>query len=106
MRILGGILALLVGVAGWYYLFYSKAAGRLDGVEAPAINQRRQRLRRTNGGVMVAMAALLYAGSRVEPDQSPQGFVFIWLGVLLLFFVFVVLGVADIRLTARLRRKP
>ena len=51
-------------------------------------------------------AEVLYAGSRVEPDQSPQGFVFIWLGVLLLFFVFVVLGVADIRLTARLRRKP
>jgi hypothetical protein len=103
---LGGILALLVGVAGWYYLFYSKAAARLEGVEGSAINQRRQRLRRTNGAVMVLMAALLYAGSRVEPDQEPQAFVSVWLGVLVLFFVFVVLGVADIRLTARLRRKP
>jgi hypothetical protein len=103
MRIFGNILALLVAVAGWYYLFYSKAAVRLSGIEDPALNQRRQRLRRTNGVVMLIMAVLLYAGT--DERFTPQVFILIWLGVFLLFFVFVALAVADLRLTARLRRR-
>jgi UDP-N-acetylmuramyl pentapeptide phosphotransferase/UDP-N-acetylglucosamine-1-phosphate transferase len=102
MQIFGGIIALIVGVAGWYYLFYSTAATRLGGIEDPAMNQRRQRLRRTNGAVMLLLGALIYAGSHVE---APHAFVLIWLSVLVLFFVFVALGMADIRLTAKLRRK-
>src|SRR4051812_19520278 len=105
MQIFGGIIALIVGVAGWYYLFYSQAASRLVVVEDAAANQRRQRLRRTNGLVMLMLAVLIYAGSHVEAAESPQAFVMIWVGVLLLFFVFVALGYADIRLTRRLRRK-
>jgi peptidoglycan/LPS O-acetylase OafA/YrhL len=102
MQIFGGIIALIVGVAGWYYLFYSQAASRLGVVEDAAANQRRQRLRRVNGVVMLCLAVLIYAGSHVD---SPQAFVMIWVAVLMLFFVFVALGYADIRLTRRLRRK-
>lgn len=103
MRIFGNILALLVGVAGWYYLFYSKAAVRLSGIEDPRLNQRRQRLRRTNGVVMLVLAVLLYAGT--DERNTPRSFALVWLSVFLLFFAFVALAVADIRLTARLRRR-
>ncbi|HSV13853.1 MAG TPA: hypothetical protein VLI90_06310 [Tepidisphaeraceae bacterium] len=102
MEIFGGIIALIVGVAGWYYLFYSQAATRLGAIEDAAANQRRHRLRRTNGLVMLALAVLIYAGAHIE---SPRAFVMVWIAVLLLFFVFVALGFADIRLTAKLRRK-
>jgi hypothetical protein len=99
---LGGILALLIGIAGWYYTFYSQAAVRLGQIESPTANYRRQFLRRCNGVVMLLLAALLYAGFFTD---NPQGFVLAWLGVCLLLPVVVVLGLADLWLTAKLRRK-
>ena len=106
MRSVAAILALLIGVAGWYYLFYSKAAVRLEAIEGIAINQRRQRLRRINGLVMLLLAGSFYAGIfTVNPDQTPQAFVAVWLSVLLLLLVIVVLAVADLRLTTKLRGK-
>ncbi len=106
MKSLAGILALLIGVAGWYYLFYSKAALRLSGLENPGINLRRRWLRRVNGFMMLLLAVLFYAGFYgVEDQQSPQAFVLVWIGVMALLFVIVFLAVADLRLTAKLRQK-
>jgi len=102
MSTIGGILALLIGVAGWYYLFYSQAADRLVAIEAPVANQRRRRLRRMNGAAMLMLAVLLYAGIYTE---APQAFMLIWLGVCLLLAIILVLGIADIWLTVRLRRR-
>lgn len=90
-------------MAGWYYLFYSQAAVLLGAIEAPALNLRRRRLRRANGVVMLVLAVLLYAGT--DERNTPQSFVLVWLGVLVLFFAFVALAVMDLRLTARLRRR-
>jgi hypothetical protein len=106
MRSVAAILALLIGVAGWYYLFYSKAAVRLAAIEGTGINQRRQRLRRINGLVMLLLAGSFYAGIfTVNPDRTPQAFVAVWLSVLLFLLVIVVLAVADLRLTTKLRGK-
>src|SRR5580765_1886549 len=79
MRVFGNILALLVGIAGWYYLFYSKAAARLGAIEDPRLNLRRQRLRRTNGVVMLILAVLLYAGT--DERNTPRSFALVWLSV-------------------------
>jgi drug/metabolite transporter (DMT)-like permease len=106
VRYTAAILDLLIGLAGMYYLFVSKAALRLDGIEDPIINQRRQRLRRINGLVMLLLAASFYAGVfAVNVDHTPQAFAAVWLGVLILLLVIVVLAVADLRLTTKLRGK-
>lgn len=106
MRYMAAILDLLIGLAGWYYLFYSKAAVRLVGIENPVINQRRQRLRRINGLVMLLLAGSFYAGVfAVKIEQTPEAFAVIWLGVLVLLVVIIALAVADLRLTGKLRGK-
>ena len=106
MRSIAAILDLLIGVSGWYYLFYSKAAIRLVGIENPVVNQRRQRLRRINGLVMLLLAGSFYAGVfTVKIEQTPQVFALVWLSVLILLLVIVVLAVADLRLTSKLRGK-
>ena len=46
MNFLPAIFALLVAAAGWYYLFYSKAAIGLRGIEDDRQNRLRVRLRR------------------------------------------------------------
>jgi hypothetical protein len=102
MRLLGGILALLIGIAGWYYLFYSQAAIRLGAIEPPTVNQRRRRLRQTNGAAMLVLAVLLYAGFFTASEQE---FLLVWLGVCLLLAIIVALGIADLWFTAKLRRK-
>jgi amino acid transporter len=99
------ILAFVVGVAGWYYLFYSKAATRLDGIESPTINNRRSRLRRINGVAMLLLAVGFYAGFKFDPDLHPALFLGIWIVVMLLLLLVVTLAIVDLRLTARLRRK-
>jgi hypothetical protein len=103
MPTIGGIFALLIGVAGWYYLFYSHAADKLAAIEAPVANQRRRRLRRLNGAAMLLLAVLLYAGLYTE--ENPRAFMLVWLGVCVLLAIIVVLGIADVWLTAKLRRR-
>jgi hypothetical protein len=106
MHYLPGILALLIGAAGWHYLFYSPAARRLGAIEHPAVNLKRSRLRRANGVALLMLAGLFYAGFyAVDDRQTPQTFVLVWLGVFVLLFIVVVLAVIDLRLTAKLRRK-
>jgi hypothetical protein len=102
---LPAILALLIGIAGWYYLFYSRAAERLAQIEAQRANARRVRLRRVNGAAMICLAVLLYVGARgVDPDLRPRTFLAIWLAAFAVLLVIVVLGLADVRLTFTLRK--
>lgn len=105
MPLIAAILALLVGIAGWFYLFYSKAAHRLAAVEASPVNRLRQRLRRLNGAVMVVIAALFYTGFAINPDLQKRTYLAVWSGVMLLLLVVLALAVIDLRLTASIRRR-
>ncbi len=105
MPIAAEILALMVGVAGWYYLFYSQAAGKLDAIEGSATNTRRSRLRRINGGAMVLLGGGFYSGFAIDPQVHRKIFAVIWLSVFVLLLIVVILAVIDLRLTAKLRRK-
>ena len=99
----GFFIPLLVGVAGWYYLFYSRAAHRLATIEVNAANARRIRLRRMNGAVMLVLAALIYIGARgIDPEQRPRAFLAVWIGVFFLLLAVVVLALVDLRLTMKL----
>ena len=100
MRPLTAILAVLTGVAGWFYLFYSKAAAGLGGIEQRQSNRRRVRLRRLNGFVLIVLAVLLYAGTyAVDEHKHPGVFVAVWLGATALLGGVVLLVLADVRLT-------
>jgi peptidoglycan/LPS O-acetylase OafA/YrhL len=98
------IFALVVGAAGWFYIFYSRAAVKLRGVEAAAANRLRIRLRQIGGGAMMLLGAAFYAGyvaidyGRVE---SASALFFVVLGLLA---VIIILGLVDLRLTNKLRR--
>lgn len=101
-----GFLALLSGIAGWHYLFYSRAAQRLSVLEAQPANARRVRLRQANGVAMILLAALLFIGTRgVNPQQSPRTFIAVWLGAMGLLLAIVCLGLMDVLLTVRMRNR-
>jgi drug/metabolite transporter (DMT)-like permease len=105
MAPLTAVFSLLVGAAGWYYMFYSRAALRLQHVEGERRNRLRQRCRQANGLVMFLLAVALYAGfNSVDPQTSPQTFVNLWLGVFILLFLIILLAMVDLRLTWHLRR--
>ena len=102
---LPGILALLIGIAGWFYLFYSRAASRLGSIESQPINRRRIALRRVNGGIMCLLAIAIAVGAYgVNPDESRAAFLWTWALVMALLLTMVVLGLLDLRLTIKLRR--
>lgn len=106
MRYLPAILALLIAAAGWFYMFYSRAAQHLADFEHERLNRRRIRLRRLGGAVMLLMAIAFYAGFETfDPKHSPQAFVLTWAAVALLMVVILVLGLIDMRLTLQLRRR-
>jgi UDP-N-acetylmuramyl pentapeptide phosphotransferase/UDP-N-acetylglucosamine-1-phosphate transferase len=106
MSVSSAILALLTGVAGWFYLFYSKAAADLSELEDQAINARRIRLRRVGGGVMVLLAAGLYVGfAATDEPVNPRLFVLVWSAVMILLGLLVLLALIDVRLTVRLRNQ-
>jgi len=106
MHLLPLILALLTAAAGWYYMFYSKAAHRLAGIEDPQLNRQRIRLRRIGGGTMFVLAVAFFAGfEAIDPERSPTLFVLTWLGVAVLMFIIVALALADLRLTMRMRQR-
>jgi peptidoglycan/LPS O-acetylase OafA/YrhL len=99
--------SLLTAAAGWYYMFYSRAAAGLHGVEEERLNQRRRRLRQAGGFVMCLLAVGLFAGfNTVDPFVQPQAFVMIWIGVFVLLMLVVLLALMDLRLTWRLRHRP
>jgi hypothetical protein len=105
MQSLSTILALLIGIAGWYYLFYSRAAHKLEGVESKRLNRMRVGLRRVGGLVLLLLAPMFFAGFHtVDADVSPNAFVVIWLAVMLLLGVNVLLAMVDVVLTWKISR--
>jgi len=101
------ILALMVAGSGWYYMFYSRAAHRLERIEDRRINLSRIRCRRANGGLLSLMGILIFLGSqpRFEPLSHPRTFISIWTAVMFLLLVVVILAMIDLRLTLKLRRQ-
>lgn len=107
MFALSTTFSLLTGVAGWYYLFYSRAASRLAGVEGHAISLRRQRLRQVGGFFMLLLAVGIFAGfNTFDPRTQASAFVLCWFAVFLLLLLIVILAMLDLRLTWRLRNRP
>ena len=105
MRHLPGILALLIAIAGWFYMFYSRAAANLGGVEDAALNERRIRMRRIGGFVMLLLAvAFFMLFYTFDSDDQAVQFVVTLLAVLVLLCMILVLGLIDLRLTMKLRR--
>jgi hypothetical protein len=105
MRTLGPIFALLIAAVGWYYLFYSRAADRLEGIEENRANRLRGTLRRVNAIIMLLIAVgIAVATYRFDMERMPQQFALTWLAVMALLFVSVVLALVDVRLTYKLRR--
>ena len=106
MQPLAAILALLTGVAGWFYLFYSRAGHHLAGVEDERLNRRRIVLRRVGGGIMLLLGAGLYLGfNAVDAETGPRAFVVVWAAVMTLVAALAVLALIDMRLTFRLRSR-
>lgn len=104
--ILTTLFPLLVGVAGWFYMFYSRSAERLGGVEQACRNTLRVRLRRVGGFVMLLLAFGMYAGCRgVDATESPNTLIAVWIGVAFLLVAVVVLAWVDARMTFSLRRE-
>jgi drug/metabolite transporter (DMT)-like permease len=104
MRPMLAIFALLVAAVGWYYLFYSQAAQRLERVEDQRNNRIRGVLRRVNAIIMLLMAVGIALGTLQFERLTPEQFVLTWAGVMVLLFVVVVLALIDVRLTWKLRR--
>ena len=103
---LPGIFALIVAAAGWYYLFYSQAAMRLQGVEQTAQNRTRVRLRRIGGLVILLLAAAFYAMFvMLRRDRFAAAGVLL-LTVMVLMGAVMVLGLIDLRFTHRMRGAP
>jgi hypothetical protein len=108
VHVLSAIFALFVGAAGWHYMFYSKAAGRLEGIENASLNLARSRLRRVGGFFMLLLAGFFFAGFWAFDFERLEGrgdaFTLVWACVGVLMLVIVVLALIDLRLTYRLRR--
>jgi hypothetical protein len=113
MQLLAGILSLLIAAAGWYYMFYSRAAQNLSAIEAREANRKRVTLRRINGFTMVVLAIVLYIGvaalARTDASGNSLPNVKLFLGMmvvlLVLIVILLVLGLMDLRLTHDLRKR-
>jgi hypothetical protein len=105
MDVFSTIFSLLVAAAGWYYMFYSRAVANLSSIEDQSINRRRLGLRRAGGFIMFLLAIALFAGFHsVDSATSAQAFVLVWLSVFVLLLTVLLLAMADLRLTWKLRR--
>jgi hypothetical protein len=105
MRPLPAIFALLVGAIGWYYLFYSRAAGRLGAIEDQPTNRVRGLLRRINAILMLLMAVgIALAMYKFNRPGTESLFVLTWTAIMLVLLFVVALALIDVRLTWRLRR--
>lgn len=107
MHVLAASFAVLVGAAGWFYLFYSRAGSQLGAVEGLPRNRLRTRLRRVGGLSMLALAAVFYTAFRLTPTEpgiaAPRGAGVAWLIVIVLLAVVLALGLVDVLLTKHLR---
>jgi Na+/H+ antiporter NhaD/arsenite permease-like protein len=103
---LPAIFALVLGAAGWYYMFYSSAAQKLVEVEGPVRNRRRVRLRRLNGLLMLLLGLSLAVGVYgFDLERPGVGFALVWLAVVVLLGGIVVLAILDIRLTRQVKNR-
>jgi len=109
MRYLAAFFSLLVAVAGWHYLFYSRAAHRLGGIEDERLNRVRIGLRRCGGAVMLTLAgsflALFWAYDLDHFEGATPRFLVLLLSIFGLLALIVVLALIDLRLTVILRRR-
>ena len=107
VHVLPAIAALLIAAAGWFYMFYSQAAHRLEGIEEQDTNARRKRLRRAGGLIMFLLGATVYVFFDRLEQTYPSAAVLLFLlaMMLVLMLSMLVLGLIDLRLTAKLRRK-
>jgi Na+/H+ antiporter NhaD/arsenite permease-like protein len=100
------MFAVLTAAAGWYYMFYSRAAQNLEPLEARQLNRARVRLRRIGGGFMMLLGVLFFAGFQ---NLRPMAYIAVWIGVLIALAAIVILALIDMRLTWKLqkhRRRP
>jgi len=105
-RAVPGVVALFIGLAGWYYLFYSRAAANLSGVEEKRLNALRINLRRVAALVMLVLAVLIAVGwYGYDPENPTAGFLVLWLCVIGLVLAIVILALIDLRLTVKLRER-
>ncbi len=101
-----GIFSLICGVAGWFYLFYSRAAAKLVVVEPSFRNRVRVGLRRVCGAALFLLGIGCFAGyNSVDDRRHPGVYLAVWVGVMFLLLVIMVLVAADIWFTLNLRRK-
>ncbi len=106
MPILPALFSLMIAIAGWYYLFNTRAAEQLAHVEDTALNSRRVRLRRIGGLLLLLLAMLFYIATAVVSwDQPTIWFLVSWLGVMILVGLVTLLALFDLRLTNQLRRR-
>lgn len=106
MQVFSALFSLFIAAADWYYMFYSRAATNLHGIEDQALNHRRQRLRQIGGFFMLLLAVALFAGFHtVDAATSAQAFLLVWMSVFLLLLLIVLLAMADLRLTWKLRNR-
>ena len=100
------ILALACGVAGWFYLFYSRAAANLSAVESSSRNRLRKWLRKVCGASLVILGAAFFAGfNSVDEHRTPTAFLAVWCGTFLLLLLILVLVAVDILFTLKMRRE-
>ncbi len=98
-------IALVVGAAGWWYLFYSSGAARLGGFESDQANRSRVRLRRANAMVMLLLAVGVAVGIYGVGAERPVTYLAVWGAVMALLIVFMILALLDLRLTWRLKEQ-
>ena len=101
---IAGIFSLLVAAAGWFYLFYSRAASKLVSVEGARTNSLRIRLRRVGGTAMILLGAVFYVACDALNREQLAVFSGLMLAVLALMATTLVLGIIDLRLTRQLRK--
>ena len=102
---LAAAFSLVVAVAGWYYLFNSRAADALRDVEQGRVNRWRAILRRAGGLAMLLLAICFYALFQSMDDANPRAFLLLTTAVVLLLMFIMVLAAVDVRLTWKLKRQ-
>jgi cytochrome bd-type quinol oxidase subunit 2 len=103
--LLTDLFSLSCVLAGWYYLFYSKAAARLAKLEETALNARRIFLRRICAIVLILLGAAIFTAKIAQDRSHPAASLACWLAVLILLAAVIALAWADMRLTLKLQRK-
>ncbi len=98
------LFSLVVAAAGWFYMFYSRAAQNLAEVENAPLNRRRVRMRRVGGFMMFVLAVAFFVGFQPYVWHSELIALGVWSLVMLLLLAIVILGLVDLRITWQLRK--